>query len=121
MMLFLALIPGGLTEEAGGFGCVPHLTASWDIGTVVASGKQEKINTGIVAVHLHSHFDSAQVPFSFSLLFLNATAEEHHNLVCAGKKEKTKDGLSSIFYICISAKVGDTSEFFTLTKGVYKI
>lgn len=39
MMLFLALIPKGLSEAAGGFGCVPHLTASWDTGTVVASGK----------------------------------------------------------------------------------
>lgn len=42
MMLFLALIPKGLSEVAGAFGCVPHLTASWDTGTVVASGKQEK-------------------------------------------------------------------------------
>lgn len=87
MMLFLALIPGGLTEAAGGFGCVPHLTASWDTGTVVASGKQEKINTGIITIHLHSHFDSSLVPFSFSLLFLNATAGEHRNSVCTEKKK----------------------------------
>lgn len=82
----MALIPGGLTEVAGGFGCVPYLTASWDTGTVVASGKQEKINAGIITVNLHSRFDSALVPFSFSLLFLNATAGEHLNSVCAEKK-----------------------------------
>lgn len=87
MILVLASIPGGLTEVAGGFGCVPHLTASWDTGTVVASGKQEKVKSGIITVHLHSHFVSALVPFSFSLLFLNATAGEHHNSVCAEKKD----------------------------------
>lgn len=90
MMLFLALIPEGLSEASGAFGCVPHLTASWDTGTVVASGKQEKINTGIISVHLHSHFDSGLVSFSFSLLFLNATAGHHHNSVCAEKKEILK-------------------------------
>jgi len=84
MILVLALIPGGLTEAAGGFGCVPHLTASCDTGTVVASAKQV-INTGIISLHFHSHFDSALLPFSFSL-FLNATAGEHCNLVCADKK-----------------------------------
>lgn len=55
MILALALIPGGLFEAAGGFERDARFTASWDTGTAVASGKQEKISTGIITVHVHSH------------------------------------------------------------------
>lgn len=77
-------------KQLEGFGCVPHLTVSWDTGTVVASGKQEEINSGIISVHLHSHFDSGLVSFSFSLLFLSAAVGDHHNSVCAEKNEILK-------------------------------
>lgn len=55
LILALALLPGGLFEAAGGFECDAHFTASRDTRTAVASGKQEKISTGIIAVHVHSH------------------------------------------------------------------
>lgn len=72
------------------------------------SKRKSALATGIITVHLLSHFDSALVPLSFSLFFLNATAGQHDNLICADQKKKKKivDDLISIFKICIWAKVG---------------
>lgn len=78
---------------AGGFGCVLHLTVSQDTGTVVASGKQENINTGIIKVHLHSHFDLLWFILASHLFSSMQQQETIITQSVQRKKKKTEDGL----------------------------